>query len=117
MTTLLRAIPDVARLIVALLRDPALPTGVKVALAAAAVYLASPIDLIPDVIPVLGYLDDVLLVAIVIDGILNHVDRALVLRCWPGSAESLERVARAARLLALWVPLRLKRRIFAPGRA
>ena len=113
MKALLRALPDIARLIARLVRDPVLPRAAKVALAAAAVYLASPIDLIPDFIPFLGYFDDVVLAAVLIDGILNYVDRDLVLRCWPGSAASLDRVARAARLFAVWVPRRIKQRVFA----
>jgi uncharacterized membrane protein YkvA (DUF1232 family) len=110
---LLRALPQLARLIARLIADPTLPRPVKIALAAAAVYLASPIDLVPDFIPWIGYVDDLLLAALVVDGLLNWVDRALILRDWPGSSESLERVARAARLLAAWVPRRLKARVFA----
>jgi uncharacterized membrane protein YkvA (DUF1232 family) len=110
---LLRALPQLARLIARLIADPTLPRPVKIALAAAAVYLASPIDLVPDFIPWIGYVDDLLLAALVVDGLLNWVDRALILRYWPGSPESLERVARAARLLAAWVPRRLKARVFA----
>ena len=113
MSELLRALPQLARLIARLVADPTLPRSVKIALAAAAVYLASPIDLVPDFIPWLGYVDDLLLAALVVDGLLNWVDRALILRYWPGSPESLERVARAARLLAAWVPRRLKARVFA----
>ncbi len=113
MSELLRALPQLARLIARLVADPTLPRPVKIALAAAAVYLASPIDLVPDFIPWLGYVDDLLLAALVVDGLLNWVDRALILRYWPGSPESLERVARAARLLAAWVPRRLKARVFA----
>src|SRR5689334_8729830 len=97
-----------------LLADPVLPRAAKIALAAALLYLASPFDLIPDFIPVVGYLDDVLVAAVVVDGLLNWVDRGLVLRYWPGTPDSLDRVARAARLLAVWVPRRLKARIFAP---
>src|SRR5439155_1119701 len=52
--------------------------------------------------------------ALGVDGILNVVDRGLVLKYWRGSPESLERVAGAARLVAAWVPRRLKTRIFAP---
>jgi uncharacterized membrane protein YkvA (DUF1232 family) len=112
MRALLRALPDVVRTIARLAADPVLPTAAKVALAAAVLYLVSPVDLIPDFIPVLGTLDDLLVAAILVDGILNYVDRRLVLKYWPGSAESLERVARAARVLAAWVPRRLKTRIF-----
>ena len=51
--------------------------------------------------------------AVIVDGILNYVDRALVLKYWPGTPQSLERLARAARLLAAWVPRRIKARVFA----
>src|SRR5204863_3036773 len=107
--TLLRALPDVARLIGRLVGDPVLPRAAKIALAAAAIYLASPLDLIPDFIPFVGYLDDALLAAVLVDGIVNYVDRGLVLKYWPGSPESLDRVARVARILAVWVPRRIKR--------
>ena len=112
MTALLRALPDIARLIARLVVDPLLPRAAKIALAAAAVYLASPIDLIPDFIPFIGYLDDVLLAAIVLDGILNYVDRSLIVKYWPGSATSLQQLARAAHIMAAWVPARLKARVF-----
>jgi uncharacterized membrane protein YkvA (DUF1232 family) len=91
-----------------------LPRAAKIALAAAAVYLMSPVDLVPDFIPVLGYLDDLLLAAVILDGLLNWVDRSLVLRYWPGTPESLDKLGRAARLLAVWVPRRVKARVFGP---
>jgi uncharacterized membrane protein YkvA (DUF1232 family) len=112
MKDLLKALPNFARLLARLVGDPMLPRAAKIALAAAMVYLASPVDLIPDFIPFVGYLDDLLLGALVIDGVLNWVDRGLVLRYWPGSPDSLERIARVAKMLAVWVPRRLKSRIF-----
>jgi uncharacterized membrane protein YkvA (DUF1232 family) len=108
-----RALPELGRFVVRLARDPALPRSVKLALAAAVVYLLSPLDVLPDVVPILGYVDDALLAAVVVDGVLSHVDRATVLRYWPGTAQSLDRVARAARLLSAWVPRRISRRVFA----
>ena len=113
MKALLRALPDIVRLIARLVGDPVLPRAAKIALAAAALYLVSPFDLIPDFIPFVGYLDDALLAAVLVDGIVNYVDRGLVLKYWPGSPESLDRVARVSRLLAAWVPRRIKRRVFA----
>jgi uncharacterized membrane protein YkvA (DUF1232 family) len=112
MWRLLRALPALAVMIARLARDPALPRTAKLALGAAAVYLVSPIDLLPDVIPFLGYLDDLLLAAIVLDGVLNYVDRDLVLKYWPARAGSFDALARSARLLAAWIPRRLKARIF-----
>jgi uncharacterized membrane protein YkvA (DUF1232 family) len=109
---LLRALPDIVRTIGGLALDPVLPKAAKIALGAAVLYLVSPIDLIPDFIPGLGFIDDVFVAAIPADGMLNFVNRGLVLKYWPGSAESLERIARSARVLAAWVPRRLKLRIF-----
>jgi hypothetical protein len=54
--------------------------------------------------------------AIVIDGLLNYLDRGLLLRYWPGSAASLDSAAAVARRLARWVPARLKARIFGRSR-
>jgi uncharacterized membrane protein YkvA (DUF1232 family) len=109
---LLLALPRLGRMLISLAGDRDVPTAAKVVLAALAVYLVSPIDLIPDFIPWLGYLDDVILAAVVVDGVLNFIDRPLVLRYWPGSADSLERIAAVARRLARWVPNRIKARIF-----
>ena len=116
MKDLLLFLPRLAGMIVGLLGDKAVPTAAKIALAAVAVYLASPVDLLPDFIPFIGYLDDVLLAAIVIDGLLNYLDRSFLLKYWPGTPESLDRAAAVARRLARWVPARIKARIFG-GRA
>ena len=105
-------LPRLARMIAGLLADRTVPKAAKIALAAVAVYLASPVDLIPDFIPVLGYLDDVLLVAVVVDGLLNYIDRSLLLKYWPGDIETLDAVAAVAHRVARWVPSRLKARIF-----
>ncbi|OGK83466.1 MAG: hypothetical protein A2X51_14755 [Candidatus Rokubacteria bacterium GWC2_70_24] len=113
MKDLLLLLPRLARMIASLLTDRQVPTAAKVALAAVAVYLASPVDLIPDFIPFLGYLDDALLVAVVVDGLLNYLDRSLLLKYWPGGVASLDATAAVARRLARWVPGRLKARIFA----
>jgi uncharacterized membrane protein YkvA (DUF1232 family) len=111
---MLRALPDLIRLITRLVGDPVLPRAAKIALGAAAVYLLSPVDLVPDFIPLVGYLDDVLLAAVLLDGILNWVDRALVLKYWPGNPASLDTLARTARVLSMWVPRRIKARVFSP---
>jgi uncharacterized membrane protein YkvA (DUF1232 family) len=111
---LVRLLPRLARMLAGLLADRAVPRSAKIALAAVAVYLASPLDLIPDFIPVIGYLDDALLVAVVVDGLLNFLDRSLILKYWPGDPASLDATAAVARRLARWVPARVKRRIWIP---
>ncbi len=117
MKELLLALPRLARMLVSLAGDRDVPTAAKVVLAGLAVYLASPVDLIPDFIPWLGYLDDLILAAIVVDGVVNFIDRPILLRYWPGSPASLERVAAVSGRLARWVPSRVKARIFSTKRA
>jgi uncharacterized membrane protein YkvA (DUF1232 family) len=109
---LLLALPRLGRMLISLAADRDVPTAAKVVLGALAVYLVSPIDLVPDFIPWLGYLDDVILAAVVVDGVLSFIDRPLLLRYWPGTPASLERVAAVARRLARWVPNRIKARLF-----
>ncbi len=112
MKDLLLVLPRLARMIVSLLGDRDVPLTAKVALGALAVYLASPVDLIPDFIPVVGYLDDLLVAAVVVDGLLSYVDRSLLLKYWPGQPASLDAAAAVARRVARWVPSRIKARIF-----
>ena len=112
MKDLLLALPRLARMLVSLAGDRDVPTSAKLVLAAVAVYLVSPIDLIPDFIPWLGYVDDLLMAAVVVDGVINFIERPLLLRYWPGSPTSLDRVGAVARRLARWVPRRVKARIF-----
>ena len=57
---IIRVVPDVLRLARILIADPASPTGVRVALVIMLVWLISPIDLVPEFIPVLGPVDDVI---------------------------------------------------------
>ena len=112
MKELLLALPRLARMLVSLAGDRDVPTSAKLVLAAVAVYLVSPIDLIPDFIPWVGYLDDLLVAAVVVDGVINFIERPLLLRYWPGSPASLDGIGAVARRLARWVPTRVKSRIF-----
>ncbi|MFQ5897683.1 MAG: DUF1232 domain-containing protein [Candidatus Methylomirabilia bacterium] len=112
MRELLLLLPNLTRLVYRLALDPQVPPATKLTLAAAAAYLVSPVDLLPDFIPFVGYLDDLVVVAVVLDGLLNHVDRSLLLPHWPGEPVTLEKMAAVARQVAVWVPRPIKARIF-----
>ena len=71
--------------------------GAKIALALALPYLASPIDLIPDFIPVLGQLDDALLVAAVFGYVARSAGSDVVTELWPGSPTGLRILLSLAR--------------------
>lgn len=95
---ILRLAPDVIRLVSRLVRDRTVPIGVRVWLGLLLVYLVSPIDLIPDFIPVLGYADDALVVAIALRFATRRAGTDAVERHWPGTAQGLAAVLRLAGL-------------------
>lgn len=107
-------LPNLVLLLGELMRDKRIPKRVKLVLAGTAAYLATPMDVIPDFIPVIGYLDDLVLVSVVMDGLLNHVDRAVIKEHWRGSPDSLEFLGRVASRIAFFVPRRIKIKIFNP---
>jgi uncharacterized membrane protein YkvA (DUF1232 family) len=60
------------------------------------VYLALPIDLIPDFIPVIGYADDAILVAVVLRSVVHHAGEGAIRRNWTGAEEDLVILLRLA---------------------
>jgi uncharacterized membrane protein YkvA (DUF1232 family) len=82
-------IPDCVVLIKRLLQDPRVPRRRKLLLAFLIAYLVSPIDLVPDFIPVVGQLDDAILVALVLRALLRGGGDPLVREHWPGSERAL----------------------------
>jgi uncharacterized membrane protein YkvA (DUF1232 family) len=76
----LRILPDVLRLIRRLAADETVPRAARVRLALLLVYLAVPIDLVPDFIPVLGHADDGIIVTIVLRGVVRRAGEAAVRR-------------------------------------
>lgn len=87
-------VPNLARLFKDLIRDPRVPRGSKVLLAIAAAWVASPIDLIPEFIPVLGPLDDAVVAALVLRHVLRRAGREVVVEHWRGDPATLERILR-----------------------
>jgi uncharacterized membrane protein YkvA (DUF1232 family) len=91
-----RFVPDCIVLFRRLLADPRVPRWKKVILVALIPYLALPFDLVPDFIPVAGYLDDALIVAFVLRRVLRESDRELIEGHWPGPQETLGLILRLA---------------------
>lgn len=84
-----RLVPDLLQLLKRLAADRTLPRGVRVRLVLLLGYLAMPIDLVPDFIPVLGYADDVVVVAIVLRSVVRMAGPDALERHWSGTPEGL----------------------------
>jgi uncharacterized membrane protein YkvA (DUF1232 family) len=92
----LRLLPDLLRLLRRLASDPDLPRGARVRLAALLAYLALPIDLVPDFVPLVGYADDVVIIALVLRSVINRAGVHAIERHWPGNDDGLRSVLRLA---------------------
>ncbi len=93
-----RVVPDAIRLLRDLHVDGTLPPGVRRWLRALLVYLAIPFDLIPDFIPVLGYADDLIIVALVLRRVVRLAGADALDAHWAGSPAGLAAVKRLAGL-------------------
>lgn len=85
-------VPNLLLLFRGLLRDARVPRGAKLWLLLAVAWIASPIDLIPEFVPVAGPLDDAIVAALALRHLLRRTPRAVLLEHWRGDPATLERV-------------------------
>jgi uncharacterized membrane protein YkvA (DUF1232 family) len=85
-------LPDCVTMLRRLWRDPRVPTRARLAIGGAALWAISPIDLIPEFLPVIGPLDDVVVVALAVRYAVRRVPREVVAEAWPGSPRLLARL-------------------------
>lgn len=85
-------LPDCVTLLRRLWRDPRVPRRARVVLALAAVWVISPIDLVPEFLPVVGPLDDVVVAALAVRYAVRRAPRQAVVDAWPGSPAMLGRL-------------------------
>ena len=90
-------IPDCVTTVRRLRKDPRVPRRAKIAVLIAGIWVASPIDLIPEFIPVIGPLDDIVVVALALRYAGRQVPREVLLAAWPGEPRLIERLLGPAR--------------------
>jgi uncharacterized membrane protein YkvA (DUF1232 family) len=90
-------IPNLTRLFAGLVRDPRVPLRAKLVLGATALYLAMPIDLIPDFVPIAGSLDDAIVAAFALRFVVRASSPEIVAEHWPGDPATLRRILWLAR--------------------
>lgn len=93
-------------------KDARIPERDKAVLAVLVALVLSPFDIIPDWIPVIGVLDDIVIIAIVLDYFFNHLDGEVLLSHYPWGMKSFVRIRRVARAIAWRAPGWVKRRVW-----
>lgn len=92
----LRLLPDLLRVIRRLAADKTVSPGVRVKLILLLAYLLSPLDLVPDFLPDIGYADDAIIVAVVLRSVIRSAGPAPLRRHWPGTPAGLLIIERLA---------------------
>jgi uncharacterized membrane protein YkvA (DUF1232 family) len=90
-----RLVPDCIVLVRRLAADERVPRRNRLALAALGAYLVMPFDVIPDFVPIVGYLDDAILVVLVLRSVVRAAGRPVLLQHWPGRPRGLQSLCRA----------------------
>jgi len=90
----LRLLPDLLRLLRRLAADPNVPRAARVRLMLLLGYLAIPLDLVPDFVPVLGYADDAIIVSLVLRSVVRRAGAPVIRRHWPGTDNGLVALGR-----------------------
>ena len=103
--------PRLAKLVWRLTRDPRVPARSKALLIVLAGYLVSPVDILPDFIPGIGQLDDLVLAAFALDHIINRVPDEVVREHWDGDEDVLEIVRQILDISTAFVPGWLRKRL------
>jgi len=100
-------LPNLIKLVGRLLKDPRVPRRSKVALGMAAAYVVSPIDLVPEFIPVFGWADDVLFILFAIDSLIERSGPEVVAEHWDGPGDLLAMIREVTGVTRNIIPKRL----------
>jgi uncharacterized membrane protein YkvA (DUF1232 family) len=100
--------PNIVKLVARLVKDPRVPRRAKITLGLAAAYVASPIDLIPEIVPVIGWADDVLILMFALDSLIERAGEDVVAEHWDGPGDLLSLVRDVVSLSRNLIPKRLR---------
>lgn len=102
--------PRLVKLLWRLARDPRVPARSKATLVLLMGYIVSPVDLIPDFLPGIGQMDELVIAAFALDQMLNRVPPEVVREHWEGDKDILEIVQEVLDIATAFVPASLKKR-------
>jgi len=109
MGNFLMFLPNMVRLLGRLLRDTRVPTAEKALFVGAIVYFISPIDLIPDIFPFIGQVDDIYVIALTLLRLVNRTDERVVREHWAGGGDIVALSDSIASIAPMLLPKRVSR--------
>jgi uncharacterized membrane protein YkvA (DUF1232 family) len=108
MKNLLMFVPNMVLLCGRLLTDPRVPRTEKALVAGAIIYALIPLDLIPDMIPFVGQIDDAYLIAMTLLRLVDRTDPSVLRQHWNGGGDIVQLVESTAMLAAKLLPKRIR---------
>lgn len=109
------AVPNLAKLLGRLMKDPRVSRRSKVLAVSTLAYVVSPIDLLPDVIPVVGQVDDIILLVFALNHLVRTSGEHVIQEHWDGDRDVLEVIRMLGEMVSSTVPKRLRRALEAVG--
>jgi uncharacterized membrane protein YkvA (DUF1232 family) len=109
MRSFLMFLPNMVMLLGRLLKDPRVPTTEKALFLGAIVYVISPLDFIPDVLPFIGQVDDIYVVALTLIRLINRTNEDVVRENWTGGGDIVALIDSIASLAPTFLPKRISR--------
>lgn len=104
-------LPHFVLLLKRLLGDSRVPRRTKLVMGGTLLYLISPLDVIPDFVPGLGQVDDVVIVILALHSLLNRVDEEVVLEHWDGNVDVIRAIRGGLEAISRLLPGELERRV------
>ena len=109
---MLTSLKEMGTFLTAVVADQRIPERDRHILGAMVVLVISPIDLIPDWIPVFGQLDDLVLIALILDYFFSVLDESVLLTHWPWDMKKFVTLKRFAKTIGIFAPNLLKKKIW-----
>ena len=109
MSNFLMFLPNMAKLLGRLLKDVRVPTAEKALFVGAIVYVVMPLDLIPDIFPFIGQVDDIYVVALTLLRLVNRTDERVVREHWSGGGDVVALADSIASIAPMLLPKRVSR--------
>jgi uncharacterized membrane protein YkvA (DUF1232 family) len=100
----------------AVAEDERIPLQNRVVLGGLLLYLMTPVDIIPDIVPILGWLDDVFVALIVLDYVFNSTDTGIILEHYPWNKKNFQKMKTRVETLSWLVPSGVKNLLFQQAR-